>query len=200
MWFSLTITNQSFSLFVYTDLTFFSNLSSDCRWVWFFLLPFSNWQLLPMKHPQFPNVSTAPRALAAPHIPQPDMDGQRCFQGCSGIPALLPVLWLLLVSGLTLTSSGVRNSGILPPNSRLFPPMGRNPYYCYQTLASKVGRFFLSHSFYSFPPTHLHPNTNAWLPLLYRCGRSGFKSKYLCWHGHGIPGALCCHSELQNDD
>lgn len=38
--------------------------------------------------------------------------------------------------------------------------------------------------------THLHPNTNAWLPLLHRTGRSGFKSKYLCWEGHRSLG-LC---------
>lgn len=145
--------------------------------------------------------STSRGALAAPEASSsPARDGGRCFQGCSSIPALLPEPWLLLVSGLTLTSSGVGNSGILSPNSRLFPPMGRNPHDWYQIPASKPGRFFPGHSFYCFPPTQLHPNMNARFPLLYSTGRSGFRSKYLCWDGHGIPGALCCHSELQNGD
>lgn len=114
--------------------------------------------------------------------------------------ALLPELWLLLVSGLTLTSSGVGNSGILPPNSRLLPPMGTNPHDCYQIPVSKLGHLFPGRPFYCYPPTHLHPNTNVSFPLLYRSGTSEFKSKYFCWDGHRIPGALCCHWELQNGD
>lgn len=94
------------------------------------------------------------------HTAQPGDGWWVMFPGISAA-SLLPELCLLLVPGLTLTSSGVGNSGILPPNSRLFPPMGRNLCDCYQILVSKLGHFFPGHSFYCFPPTHLHPNTNA---------------------------------------
>lgn len=97
-----------------------------------------NWSI-----PSFPNAKSTCRALAAPHTSfSPAMDGQRCFQGCSSIPALLPELCLLLVPGLTLTSSGAGNSGILPPNSRLFPPVGGNLHSCYQISESKLRHFF----------------------------------------------------------
>lgn len=144
-----------------------------------------NWNI-----PNSPNVSPTQRALTAPHASfSPDTDARRCFQGCSGIPALLPQLWSLVVSGLTLTSSGVGNSGILPPNSGVFPPPGRNPHDCYLISASKWGRFCPGHSFYCFPPPHLHPNTNAWLPFLCSNGRFGFNQNTPGWDGHRIPGA-----------
>lgn len=107
-----------------------------------------NWSIL-----NSPDVSTTSRAPAAPQGSLSlDMDGRQCFQGCSGIPALLPELWLLLASGLTLTSSGAGNSGIFPPNSKAFPPTGRNPHNCYQTSVSKLGYFFPGHSFCFFHP------------------------------------------------
>lgn len=123
---------------------FFSNLSCDCRWVCFSLLPFSNLQLLQTQR------SPAPQ-MSAPHT--------SFSHGWSVMfSALLPELWLLLVSGLTLTSSGVGNSGILPPNSRLFPPMGRNPHDCHQIPAFKLGHFprllVLLFSIYIFAPKH----------------------------------------------
>lgn len=142
------------------DLTFFSNLFCDCRWAYFPLLPFSGLELLQTETPPIPQMPTPPnRALAAPHASSsPDVDGRRCFQGCSGIPALLPELCLLAVSGLTLTSSGVGNSGIFPPNSRVFPSLGRN-LHDLSNISVKVGTLLarpliLLFSTSTFAPKH----------------------------------------------
>lgn len=129
-----------------------------------------------LKHPQFPKCQHHPteplqhlthppaRTWMVGDVSRDAVASQLCFQSSD--------CWLF--SGLTLTSSGVGNSGIFPPNSRVFPPLGRNLHDCYLISASKWGRFLPGHSFYCFPPPHLHPNINVSLPFLCRSGRPGF--------------------------
>lgn len=139
------------------------------------------------------------RALAAPHASSsPDVDGRRCFQGCSGIPALLPELWLLAVSGLTLTSSGVGNSGIFPPNSRVFPPLGRNLHDCYQRQSGDA-----SCQATHFIVFHLHICTQTQMCHFLSCAGVGdlglIKIPLLGWT-QDPWGSVLSHSALQNSD